>query len=453
VVVGRVSIRGWRAVVTGVVATLAVGTGLAAAATPAAVGPGAVRVAPVGQQANGGSFGEPAISAHGRFVAFRSQASNLVAGDTNGAYDVFVRDRVAQLTRRVSVGPGGQQGNNPSVEPAISAHGRFVAFSSSASNLVAGDTNDIQDVFVRDRVAQVTRRVSVGPGGQQANNNSAVPAISDDGRFVAFVSDASNLVAGDTNHDRDVFVRDLVAHVTRRVSVGPGGRQANSFSREPAISADGRFVAFTSHASNLVAGDANGQINDVFVRDRVGQVTTLVSVGPGGQEANDQSVEPAISAHGRYVVFASPASNLVAGDTNDIQDVFVRDRVAQVTRRVSVGPGGQQADGPSFDPAISADGRFVAFRSLASNLVAGDTNGAYDVFVRDRKAQVTRLVSVGAAGEQANNHSYFPAISAGARFVVFASAASNVVAGDTNDAYDVFVRDRMAQVTRRVSVG
>jgi Tol biopolymer transport system component len=222
-VVGRVLISGWRAVVAGVVAMLVVGTGVAAAATPAGFGSGAVSTrVPVdrsGQQANGNSGGA-VISADGRFVAFISSASNLVAGDTNGHIDVFVRDRVAQVTRRVSVGPGGQQANGSSRDPAISADGRFVAFRSFASNLVAGDTNGLDDVFVRDRTAQVTRRISVGPGGQQANSNSVWAAISADGRFVAFDSGASNLVAGDTNNHWDVFVRDRLAQVTRRVSVG-----------------------------------------------------------------------------------------------------------------------------------------------------------------------------------------------------------------------------------------
>jgi Tol biopolymer transport system component len=282
-VVGRVSISGWRAVVAGAVATLVVGTGLAAAATTAGVGSGAVTtevsVDAAGQQANGGSS-FPAISAGGRFVAFESRASNLVPGDTNHRADVFVRDRLAQVTRRVSVGPGGRQGNGESSEPVTSADGRFVAFTSLASNLVSGDTNGTYgyDVFVRDRMAQVTRRVSVGPGGQQANRASYSPAISADGRFVTFLSAASNLVAGDTNGDTDVFVRDRVAQLTRRVSVGPGGHQANEDSFDSAISAHGRFVAFGSLAGNLVAGDTN-HTYDVFVRDRREQVTQRVSVG------------------------------------------------------------------------------------------------------------------------------------------------------------------------------
>jgi Tol biopolymer transport system component len=455
-VVGTASISGWPVVAAGVVATLVVGTGLAPAATPAGIGSGEITTqAPVGRgQRIHMRSADPAISADGRFVAFRSVASKLVDDDTNGSDDVFVRDRVAHVTRRVSVGPGGHQANGPSQTPALSAHGRFVAFMSAASNLVAGDTNRTYDVFVRDRVAQVTRRVSVGQGGQQTNRSSFAPAISADGRFIAFVSLASNLVAGDTNRTYDVFVRDRVAQVTRRVSVGQDGQQANGRSFEPAISADGRFVAFYSDSSNLVAGDTNGTW-DVFVRDRKAQVTRRVSVGPGGQQANRDSYgQPAISAHGRFVAFASGATNLVAGDTNSGYDVFVRDRVAQVTRRVSVGPGGQQADGDtsSFSPTISAHGRFVTFWSQAPNLVAGDTNGTDDVFVRDRVAQVTRRVSVGPGGREANGESWESAISAHGRLVAFTSYATNLVAGDTNGAYDVFVRDRVAQVTQRVSV-
>jgi Tol biopolymer transport system component len=445
VVVGRISIRGWRAVAAGAVATLVVGTGLAAAATPVGVGLGAVSTrVPVdrsGQQANGESL-EPAISADGRFVTFTSGASNLVPGDTSSSLDVFVRDRMAQVPRRVSVGPGGQEANSISLDPAISADGRFVTFVSHASNLVPGDTNNDIDVFVRDRVAQLTRRVSVGPGGHQGNDHSLEPAISGHGRFVAFTSRASNLVPGDTNNDFDVFVRDRVAQLTRRV--GPGGRQA-------AISGHGRYVAFTSGVA-LVAKRTHGR-EDVFFLDRTLHVTRRVSVGSGGQQANDISFEPAISADGRFVAFRSPASNLVAGDTNGIDDVFVRDRRLHVTQRVSVGSGGHQANSGSFFAAISAHGRYVTFTSAATNLVAGDTNRRLDVFVRDRTAQLTRRVSVGPGGQQANNRSSDAAISAHCRFVTFASDASNLVPGDTNNTGDVFVRDRTAQLTRRVSVG
>ena len=333
----------------------------------------------------------------------------------------------------MSLGPGGVQANDGSYDAVVSGDGRYVVFSSFASNLVAGDTNGFLDVFVRDRRTSVTRRVSIGAAGAQANGESFHPVISGDGRYVAFPSFASNLVAGDTNGFQDVFVRDRGTRVTRRVSVGLGGAQANDTSYEPAISADGRYVAFFSNATNLAAGDTNDTRVGVYVRDRKTQVTRRVSVGLGRPQANSDCHEPAISGDGRYVAFSSLASNLVAGDTNETCDVFVRDRTTQVTRRVSVGPGGAQANGGSGAPSISADGRYVAFYSNASNLVAGDTNETADVFVRDRKTQVTRRVSVGPGGAQANNVSCIPAISADGRYVAFYSIASNLVAGDTNE--------------------
>jgi Tol biopolymer transport system component len=274
------------------------------------------------------------------------------------------------ITERVSVGPGGAQGNGESSQPALSADGRFVGFQSFATNLVPDDTNRSGDAFVRDRQTGVTTRVSVGPGGAQANFFSAAPALSADGRIVAFGSVASNLVPGDSNDIFDVFVRDLRTGVTRRVSVGPGGAQANgeSFAGPLSLSADGRFVAFDSRASNLVLRDTNG-VQDVFVRDRRADVTRRVSVGRGGAQANGFSSGAAISADGRFVAFFSEASNLVPGDTNGVLDAFVRDRRTDVTRRVSVGRGGAQANSFSAGAAISADGRFVAFISDASNLV------------------------------------------------------------------------------------
>ena len=422
------------------------------------VGPGAAGVAAVdaeqswgtvtrrvsvgsdGLQANRFSY-QAAVSADGRYVAFTSRALNLVPGDTNRRTDVFVRDRVAGVTRRVSVGPDGRQANDESSRPAISADGRYVAFESRASNLVPGDTSHAFDVFVRDRVAGVTRRISVGRDVRQANGKSGNPAISADGRYVAFHSDASNMVRGDTNRAFDVFVRDRVAGVTRRVSVGPSGRQANSLSMNPAISANGRYVAFHSGASNLVPGDDTNDANDIFVRDRVAKVTRRVSLGPGGLQANSASRSAAVSADGRYVVFRSYASNLVPDDTNDAYDIFVRDRMAGVTERVSVGLGGLQANNESLGVAISAHGRYVAFDSWASNLVPDDTNGDGDVFLRDRMAGVTERVSLGPRGRQANGYSTSPAITADGQHVAFISYASNLVPNDTNRTSDVFVRD------------
>jgi Tol biopolymer transport system component len=183
----------------------------------------------------------------------------------------------------------------------------------------------------------------------------------------------------------DIFVRDTVTGRTTRVSVSSRERQANAGSQQASISADGRYVAFVSFASNLVAGDTNGTW-DVFMRDTAKGKTTRVSVSSGGQQGNDQSGTPSISADGRYVAFYSYASNLVAGDTNGKADVFVRDTVTGRTTRVSVSSRERQGNGYSYEPSISTDGRYVAFYSLASNLVAGDTNTAGDIFVRDRRA-------------------------------------------------------------------
>jgi len=399
-----------------------------------------VSVGPGGIQANSDSF-SPSISADGRWVAFHSEASNLVAGDTNGLQDVFVRDQLVGTTTRVSVGPGGVQANGAAWFPAISADGRWVAFESWASNLVAGDTNGQYDVFVHDRLAGTTVRVSVGPGGAQGNLGSWFAAVSGDGRFVAFTSHASTLVTGDTNGGYDVFVHDQQTAVTRRVSVGPAGAQGNAASHLPAISADGRWVAFQSDASNLVVGDTNFE-RDVFVHDQQTQTTTRVSLGPGGAEGNASSLTPALSADGRWVTFESVATNLVAGDTNGAPDVFVHDRQTGTTTRVSVGPGGLEANGFSEYSTISADGRWVTFHSGAGNLVAGDTNGRADAFVHDRQTGTTERVSVGPGGVEGNTESAGPAISADGRWVVFHSLASNLVTGDTNGEWDVFAHDR-----------
>ena len=349
----------------------------------------------------------PSLSADGRYVAFESLATNLVSGDTNGKLDVFLRNRQTGQTSRISVSSGGAQGNDFSFEPSLSADSRYVAFTSFASNLVTGDTNVAYDVFVRDRQTGTTSRVSVASDGAQADHFSLGPSISADGRYVAFTSYASNLVISDTNNTRDIFVRDRQAGQTARVSVAAGGAEGNDDSDMAAISSDGRYVAFVSPASNLVSGDTNG-VADVFRHDRVTHTTIRVSVSSSGAQANDESghwfcpgcwPSVAISGDGRYVAFVSFASNLVPNDTALCQieeggpfvncpDVFIRDVATRQTARVSVASGGAQSNGSSFSPAISADGRLVVFTSDASNLVAGDTNNSEDVFVHDRLGSV-----------------------------------------------------------------
>jgi Tol biopolymer transport system component len=417
-------------------------TGLLLAATGVAEGATAetarVSVDSNGHQANGPSA-DASVSAGGRYVAFDSGASNLVPGDNNGVDDVFVRDRDTGTTTRVSVSSAGGQANKGSYRPSISADGRFVSFDSGASNLVSGDTNNDVDVFVHNRTTGATTSVSVGAAGGQGNGGSYAPSISAGGRFVAFASDASNLVRGDTNGSEDVFVRDRQAGTTTRVSVTSNGVQANDGSSYPSISADGRYVAFRSPASNLVRGDTNRR-TDVFVRDRQTRTTSRVSVNSHGHQANSSSFDPAISADGSFVVFVSSASNLVRGDTNGTVDVFVRNRHAGTTTRVNVRSDGHQANRPSSAPSISATGRYVAYRSGGSNLVAGDTNHRADVFLRDRTAGTTKRVSVRSNGGQSNGLSFEPSISANGQYVVFHSYASNLVGSDTNGMPDVFVR-------------
>src|SRR5581483_5027731 len=391
--------------------------------------------------------GFPALSGDGRTVAYASAAPDLVAGDTNGVTDVFVSDRTKNQTVRVSVGAGGAEANGPSATdsaPALSADGQIVAFASEASNLVAGDTNNAEDVFVYDRAAGTTTRVSVGPGGAQAGGDSYDPAVSGDGRYVAFASDAADLVPGDTNRATDVFVHDRVAGTTTRVSVGPGGAQAGGVSSKPSLSGDGRVLAFLSDAPDLVAGDTNGDtVADVFVRDlETGTTTEVRGNGGDGPPGDGPSGAPRLSADGRTVAFASAAANLVPGDTNGVTDAFVFDRAARTVERVSLGPGGVEGDHDSAAPAVSADGRFVAFASDATNLVPTDTNRRTDVFVRDRRLGTTSRVSLGPRAAEGDRPSTEPGISADGRYVSFVSAAGNLVAGDNNSAPDVFVHDR-----------
>jgi hypothetical protein len=398
-----------------------------------------VTVSSTGEQGNSVSA-RAAASANGRYVAFHSPSSNLVANDINATYDIFVHDTLDGATTRVSVNSAEVQGNSGSYEPSISADGRYVAFQSDATNLVAGDTNNTRDIFVRDRVAGTTTLVSVSSAEAQANSDSNNPSISGDGRYVAFHSTASNLVTGDTNATYDIFVRDRVAGTTTRVSVGSGGVQGiNGESVNPSISSDGRYVAFQSYATNLVAGDTNS-VTDVFVRDRVARTTTRVSVNSAEAQGNSDSYYPSISGDGRYVALHSYATNLVAGDTNNINDVFVRDTVAGTTTRVSVNSAEVQGNSLSWFPSISGDGRYVAFYSSASNLVSGDANGTSDVFVRDMVAGTTSRVSLDKFGLEGDSFSQFPSISANGRYVAFETGATNLVPNDLNGQRDIAVR-------------
>ena len=392
------------------------------AATPRTV---RVSVGASGAQAAGASSAA-AVSAHGRFVAFASDASDLVAGDTNRTTDVFVRDRRTGTTTRVSVNSAGAQADGESGSPAISANGRFVTFVSRARNLVAGDRNGRRtDVFVRDRRSGRTVRLSPGASSARVGFD---PDISADGRYVAFVS--GRAFGGTSVEDTAIVVHDRRTGTARRFASGSA--------EGPAISGDGRVVAFLSR-DRLVARDTN-RLRDAYVVRRSTGALARVSVSSSGAQARGDTFETDISGDGRFVAFASRAANLVRRDTNRAGDVFLRDRTTGRTTRVSVTSSGGQLRGWSTAPTISANARSVAFQLSPGDLIAEGQDPVGRVLVRDRLRQRTRVVSVPEAGAVGGaSRSGFPGLSADGRFVAFTSA-SDLEAGDTNRTADVYVR-------------
>ena len=401
-----------------------------------------------GAEGDGDSI-DAAVSNDGRYVAFASSATNLVPGDTNGVQDVFLHDRQTGETRRVSAAPDGKEPDDYSELPALSADGRFVAFHSLASNLMPLDTNMEADVFVYDVVNGDLSRVSVVSGGAQAAGASYDPDISADGRYVVFTSTAINLVAADDSPWPDVYIHDRETGQTSLVSFDAAGTRGAGFSGQPSVSADGRVVAFASGASDIVPGDTNDYA-DIFVRDRQTGKTARVSVNSNGDETFAESYDPAIAADGRVVAFWSYAADLTGDDTGGRANVFVHDRQTKTTEMVSVALGGSP-DGDSTQPRLSGDGRLVVFESTAANLVAQDDNAASDVFIRDRDLATTALLSAGAAGA-GNGDSARPAVTPDGEFVVFQSAADDLVAEDGNAATDVFISGRTNGTVERVSV-
>jgi Tol biopolymer transport system component len=389
------------------------------------------------------------VSADGRYAAFESSASNLVqTGGLTAGTNVYIHDRQTGVTQIGCVDSAGNPGNFASIDPAISSDGRYLVFTSFASNLVPGDTNGKADVFVHDSLSGTTELISVSTAGVQADQHSDESSISGDGRWVAFVSYATNLVSGDTNLVADVFVRDRLTGTTELVSLDSAGNPGNQASSErPSISADGRWVAFESWATNLVPGDTN-LVPDVFVRDLLTGTTELVTVDSSGNQASNGGHAPlqCIAGDGRYVVFYSGSTNLSAVDLDTTVDVFVRDRQLGITELISISSSGDPGNRDSAWPSISEDGLVVAFYSLSTNLVPGDVNGLLDVFARDRLSGTTELISISSSGEQGNELSTAPSLSGDGRYVAFHSRASNLVEGDTNGVEDVFVRDRTCSI-------
>lgn len=396
----------------------------------------------------------PSVNASGRLVAFASE-SPLVPEDTNGVSDIYVRDRQTGETRLVSFDTtGAAAGNGGSFSPVISANGVFVAFASDASNLVANDSNNNKtDVFVRNIEKGITSLVSIGLGGAGADGESLNPAISADGRRVAFDSQATNLVLPDLNKQRDVFVRDRGTGTTTLVSVSTSGDQGNERSFAPSLSANGLIVAFSSKASNFVIPDNNGNLSDIFVHNLVSGNTVLASVDSSEVQGIKASHSPSLSANGNLVAFSSQSPLIVPGDTDNRFDIFVRNLAAGTTGIVSVDTDENQVILPSTRPSISADGLFVAFESRAPKLVGNDTNGNRDIFIRNRVAGTTKRISVDSAGGEANDDSFFPSLSADGRIVAFQSNASNLDLADGNGSVsDVFTHDRLLNTSKNANL-
>jgi Ca2+-binding RTX toxin-like protein len=496
-----------------------------------------------GTQSTGGYLemnGSASISADGRFVVFLTGATNLVAGDTNGVADVFVKDLQTGNIARVSIAPDGIQANAGGYAPSISADGRIITWDTKATtvnptgsgneNIVAvanplfsmdtlagGAGNDIYLLRTYDQVIEqagegmdtvrtdlarytlssnvenlqiiggvgslgqgnelantlaggpgVDRleglagndvlygergvlRMSTASGGGQANAMSTDLDLSADGRYVAFGSQASNLAGRNVNGTgSDAFVKDVATGRTILASAVGTTQTGNSASSDVSICADGRYVTFVSTADNLVGDDTNGA-QDIFVRNVVGNTTTRVSTASDGTQANGWSYQPVISGAGGFVAFLSSASNLVVGDTNGVLDVFLKNLGNSGLTRVSTSSTGVQANGSCFNPGVSSDGSVVAFDSMATNLVASDTNAVTDVFVKVVNTDATALISVSTAGVQGNSDSFAPVLAANGQLVLFQSRASNLVADDTNGTDDLFLRDRVAGTTIRVS--
>lgn len=396
------------------------------------------------QQADADSY-QAVVSDDGTIVAFRSNASNLVAGDTNQWSDIFVRDLGAGTTVIASRQPDGSESVNFSQRPSLSGDGRYVVFETPYENATILSTGLYDRMLGTNRYLLFLQNSAGNPSfPRQArlepvlSGDGTILSLRSRGEFQSVSPPAAAPPDDDNNLAHDVFVYAWTASPVepiQRVSRLTDGSELDADSRQPSLSHDGRYVAFMTY-SDLLAADTNSR-PDIVWKDRQSGALELISAAPGGTAGNGASFNPAISADGSVIAFRSAASDLVAGDQNGRWDIFVRDRVAGTTQRVSVHSDGGEANHNSLEASMSDDGRFVAFRSMASNLVDGDTNERADIFVHDRATGQTVRAGQPAVGES-DGHSAAPAISGNGAWIVFESGATNLVAGDDNGASDIF---------------
>lgn len=405
-------------------------------------------------------FSTISLSYDGRYVVYDSDGYNLVPNDNNGVEDIFLHDRQTATTTRISVDSNGVEGDGASKYPYISRDGRYVIFSSLATNLVPNDTNGLEDVFLHDRQTGTTTRVSVDSNGNQATTTSfdyaSANDISDDGRYILFSHIGDNLVPNDTNNAVDVFVHDRQTETTTRVSVDNNGLEANDHSQGYRFAADNRYVVLSSNATNLVATDANSQQSDIFVYDRQTETMTLVSTDSNGVQGNDYSFNANFSADGQYVVFESTSTNLIANDTNNKTDVFRKDLQTGVTTRVSVNTNGVEGNWDSFvnRRGLSDDGTRIAFPSNAKNWLPNDNSIWYNIFLRDVVTNITTHVSASQQSQyiQTDDTTSSFDMSRDGRYIAFISRSNKLVSNDFNTTPDVFVHDRQTGITELVSI-
>ncbi len=387
---------------------------------------------------------DPSISEDARYIVYESSAKNLVTDKTTSNRDIFLYDRVTKKTRRISIS-NGEEANSSSYDAEISADGNVIVFTSQASNLVSNDTEGKKDIFAYDKTTGKITRVSVSSAGVAADGDSEFSDVSGDGRYVVFESEATNLVSGDTNEKKDIFRHDRTTGKTVRVSYDFLDNEITDHdSEEPVISNDGRYIAFQTRAS-LVPCDDN-KATDVYVRDMVDGLTTHASVTYYGCVPHGSSNHPSISGNGRFVTFASSATDLVMEeDTNKKNDLFIRDLEKLDTERISIASNGTEGDERSvgYGGNISADGRYVVFSSPSTTFASEDQDKKYDVYARDRQTKKTTQEGVGHYFEQGSGDesANTAVISANGKYIVFDSNSGELVPGDDNNDWDIYIRD------------
>lgn len=396
--------------------------------------------------ANGSSL-NPKLNNSGRYLVFDSTATDLVADDTNGYRDIFIVDRNSYSTALISLDKDGELANDDSLQPSITSDGRYVLYHSKATDLVDDfdSSASVINIFLYDRSSKTTTQITLDTDGNAPNGDSTNGSISSDGKYIVFQSAASDLVAEDTNSATDIFLYKVSDKTITRISLDSDGNNADDDSSYPCISSDGAYVAYQSLASDIFSGDTNEK-SDVFLYDTSAKTTTRISNDAQGNNADGDSLRPAISADGKKIVFDSDATDLVSGDTNNNRDVFLYSVADATNTRISLDINKNNSDGHSISATISADGKLVAFMSDATDLVSGDdnntaTDGNYDLFLYDSGDESIIRVSETHDGSNSDGSCSSATIDEDGTTVAFASNATNLVPNDDNELSDIFVYD------------